>query len=146
MIKKNDDLNKIKELEKKISSKQIDESPIKDNNKENKNKFKYKKLQSEEIISSKNIINSACKNDSNNNFFKNIEINPKINKVKTYNIDQRKDRFGNMIIHGGKQKVTFIDKVSKSNFTDVVKIENFKQYNKMEEPSNNQGNNCCIIL
>ena len=51
-----------------------------------------------------------------------------------------------MIIHGGKQKVTFIDKVSKSNFTDVVKIENFKQYNKMEEPSNNQGNNCCIIL
>lgn len=146
MIKNNDDLNKIKELEKKISSKQIDESPIKDNNKENKNKFKYKKLQSEEIISSKNIINSACKNDSNNNFFKNIEINPKINKVKTYNIDQRKDRFGNMIIHGGKQKVTFIDKVSKSNFTDVVKIENFKQYNKMEEPSNNQGNNCCIIL
>ena len=113
MIKNNDDLNKIKELEKKISSKQIDESPIKDNNKENKNKFKYKKLQSEEIISSKNIINSACKNDSNNNFFKNIEINPKINKVKTYNIDQRKDRFGNMIIHGGKQKVTFIDKVSK---------------------------------
>ena len=146
MIKNNDDLNKIKELEKKISSKQIDESPIKDNNKENKNKFKYKKLQSEEIISTKNIINSACKNDSNNNFFKNIEINPKINKVKTYNIDQRKDRFGNMIIHGGKQKVTFIDKVSKSNFTDVVKIENFKQYNKMEEPSNNQGNNCCIIL
>ena len=64
---------------------------------------------------------------------------------KNFNI-QRKDRFGNMIIHGGNHKVTFIDKVTKKNFTEVVKIENFKQYNKMEESSNNKGNNCCLLL
>ena len=57
-----------------------------------------------------------------------------------------------MIIHGGKQKVTFIDRVSKKNLTEVVKIENFKEYNKMEEVNNkNQGdncsmNNCCSLL
>ena len=51
-----------------------------------------------------------------------------------------------MIIHGGKQKVTFIDRVSNNNFTEVVKVENFKKYNKMEQPSSNAGYNCCILF
>ena len=59
---------------------------------------------------------------------------------------KRSDRFGNLIIHGGKQKVTFIDRVTKNNFTEVVKVENFKEYNKMEEPSSNRGNGCCLLL
>ncbi len=74
-----------------------------------------------------------------------IQIESKISKVKTFN-NRRIDRFGNMIMHGGKQKVSFIDKVSKNNFTEVVKIENYKEYNKMEEPTNNHGNGCCLLL
>ena len=75
-----------------------------------------------------------------------IQIDQKISKVKTFNNNKRIDRYGNMIIHGGKQKVSFIDRVSKNNFTEVVKIENYKEYNKMEEPTNNHGNGCCLLL
>ena len=75
-----------------------------------------------------------------------LEINSKINKVKTFNKEKRIDRFGNMIIHGGKQKVSFIDKVSKTNFIEEVKVENFKKFNKMEEPSTNLGNGCCLLF
>ncbi len=132
----------IKESEKEISLKYKIESPKKENNIESNNKLKLKKLQSEEIPKNKNKINTTTKNDSDDNPLKNIDL---LNKVKTFNI-QRKDRFGNMIIHGGNHKVTFIDKVTKKNFTEVVKIENFKQYNKMEESSNNKGNNCCLLL
>ena len=74
--------------------------------------------------------------------------NSKINKAKTFETGKRKDRYGNMIIHGGKQKVTFIDRVSNNNFTEVVKVENYKEYNKMEEitGSGNRGNICCCFL
>ena len=74
-----------------------------------------------------------------------IQIDSTLTKVKTFN-KRRIDRFGNMIMHGGKQKVSFIDRVSKNNFTEVVNIENYKEYNKMEEPTNNHGNGCCILL
>jgi hypothetical protein len=77
---------------------------------------------------------------------KNVISNSKINKAKTFETGKRTDRFGNMIIHGGNHKVTFIDRVSKNNFTEVVKVENFKEYNKMEDISNNKGNGCCFIL
>ena len=78
---------------------------------------------------------------------KNIN-NSKISKSKTFETGKRKDRYGNMIIHGGKQKVTFIDRVSNYNFTEVVKVENYKEYNKMEEPteSGNRGFICCFLL
>ena len=94
---------------------------------------------------SNNIKNSkSCKNlDIKVNT---LEINSKINKVKTFNKEKRIDRFGNMIIHGGKQKVSFIDKVSKTNFIEEVKVENFKKFNKMEEPSTNLGNGCCLLF
>ena len=77
---------------------------------------------------------------------KNVISNSKINKAKTFETGKRTDRFGNMIIHGGNHKVTFIDRVSKNNFTEVVKVENYKEYNKMEDSSNNKGNGCCLIL
>ena len=75
-----------------------------------------------------------------------VKANPKLNTAKTFNKERRIDRYGNMIIHGGKQKVSFIDKVSKNNFTEVINVENFKQYNKIEDISNNKGNNCCSLL
>ena len=88
-------------------------------------------------ISNKNIENKKVKC---------LQIESKISKTKTFNKDRRTDRFGNIIIHGGKQKVTFIDRVTKNNFTEVVKVENYKEYNKMEEPTNNHGNGCCLLL
>ena len=57
---------------------------------------------------------------------------------------RRIDSFGNLISKKGKQKISFKEK---NNLVDVIKIESFKDYNKMEEISNqnNMQNNCCII-
>ena len=62
--------------------------------------------------------------------------------------NERFDRYNNPIIRGGKgkQKVTFIDKISKTNFIEVDKIESYKKYNKMEEVSDSKKNHCCILI
>ncbi len=74
-------------------------------------------------------IQSSQKSESNNN-----------SKYK------RIDSFGNLIKKKGKQKISFIDKITKKAFVDVIKIESYKAYNKMEELSHtNMQNNCCII-
>ena len=88
-------------------------------------------------------------NDSNKN--DKICLNTNINRNSKTNIDlyflpKRIDRFGIPIARGGKQKVTFIDRITKSNFTEVIKVESFKEYNKMEEVTSNRRNTCCIIL
>ena len=58
----------------------------------------------------------------------------------------RLDSFGNPILKHGKQKISFIDKISKNKFVDVVDIESYKTFNKMEEiSSSNMQNNCCLI-
>ena len=106
-----------------------------------KDNFKNKK--NEVLLNNINKRNSKSSDKIKANKFQN---NTKINKVKTFNKDNRIDRFGNIIVHGGKQKVTFIDKVSKNNFTEVVKIENYKEYNKMDDFSNNQRNGCCLLI
>ena len=82
----------------------------------------------------------------NNIITNNIQKNPIINPLKNLNKGKRFDRNGNMIIHGGKQKVSFIDKILKTNFVEIINIENYKQYNKMEEPSHNKSTNCCLLL
>ena len=59
---------------------------------------------------------------------------------------KRVDRFGNPIIKKGKQKVSFMDKMTSNNFAEIIKIESYKEYNKMEEVStSSQQNNCCVI-
>ena len=87
-------------------------------------------------------------NDNNRN--DKICLNTNINKNSKKNIDlyflpKRIDRFGTPISKGGKQKVTFIDRITKSNFIEVIKVDSFKEYNKMEEVSNNKRNSCCMI-
>ena len=77
-------------------------------------------------------------------------LNTNINKNTKTNIDlyflpKRVDRHGEPIIHGGKQKVTFIDRITNNNFAAVIKIKSFKEYNKMEEVSSHKTNNCCLI-
>ena len=148
MIKVNINENDIKKLEKEVISNLKEISTAKE---EKKNDFINIILQykSNEIVPNNMGINKISDKKLINNI---IQNNPKLNKIKTFNIQKRTDKFGNKIIPGGKQKVTFIDRISKNNLTEVVKIENFKEYNKMEEINNkNQGdncsiNNCCFLL
>ena len=147
-VKISDDL--MKKIEKGSITKQKEEP----NSKKQEN-IGFNNINENDIINKKStddIINENNQNNNNNknmNDKKNININSsKINKAKTFEAGKRKDRYGNMIIHGGKHKVTFIDRVSKNNFTEVVKVENYKEYNKMEEitESGNRGNLCCCFL
>ena len=124
----------------------------KTNQKENPPTSKQEKLSFNEVNQKNNTQKKDLAKNNNKNTDrdrdkeKNVISNSKINKAKTFETGKRTDRFGNMIIHGGNHKVTFIDRVSKNNFTEVVKVENFKEYNKMEDISNNKGNGCCFIL
>ena len=98
-----------------------------------------------------NIENNIIKEiDSNDNTDKLcINTNVKNNSNTNVNIHfahKRFDHFGTLITKGGKQKITFIDKITKNTLTDVVKIESYKEYNKMEETANEKRNNCCILI
>ena len=86
-------------------------------------------------------------NDKNKDkLYLKTNINKNTNKnIDLYFLPKRVDRFGEAITHGGKQKVTFIDRITKNNFVEVIKIESFKEYNKMEEVSSHKTNNCCLI-
>ena len=66
-------------------------------------------------------------------------------KTKSREFDKRYDIFDNLITHGGKQRVSFIDKISKNNLVEVIKVDNYKEYNKMEEVTPSNGNGCCLI-
>ena len=75
--------------------------------------------------------------------------------LKTFTISTNKnsssyrriDSAGNPILKKGKQRISFIDKISQNSLVQVIKIESYKAYNKMEEISNynNMQNNCCLI-
>ena len=58
---------------------------------------------------------------------------------------KRMDRNGNEICKNGKQKVTFIDKITKNKFADIINIESYKKYNKVEEVNFANHNGCCLI-
>ena len=142
MIEINLNENDMTTLEKQTTAK------IKENYSKNNEDIKNNNNNTLNLKDENNINKNLFKSNPNLNKVKekNINMNPIINKVKTFNKDNRTDRFGNIIIHGGKQKVSFIDKISKNQFTEVVKVENFKEYNKMENISSNQRNVCCILL
>ena len=79
-------------------------------------------------------------------------LNTNIKKGSKKNIDlyflpKRLDRFGVPILKGGKQQVTFIDNITKNHIAEIVYIESFKDFNKMEElKSSHQNNTCCVII
>ena len=153
MIKVNINENDIKEFEKEINSNLKEISTAKEDEKKDFINLNLQNKPNENFSKNIGIKNSKSNKVLDTNLINDIIPNkPILNKVKTFNIEKRTDKFGNMIIHGGKQKVTFIDRVSKKNLTEVVKIENFKEFNKMEEVNNkNQGdncsiNNCCLLL
>lgn len=134
--------NLLKELGKESKTNQKENPPT--SKQEN---ISYNEVNQKNNTQKKDLAKNNNKNtDRDRDKEKNVISNSKINKAKTFETGKRTDRFGNMIIHGGNHKVTFIDRVSKNNFTEVVKVENFKEYNKMEDISNNKGNGCCFIL
>ena len=61
---------------------------------------------------------------------------------------KRIDKFGNPITKNGKQRITFIDKISPAKFTNIIDIESFKDYNKIEviPTSKNAYNSCCYLF
>ena len=100
-----------------------------------------------ETLGQANIYESSNnQNIYNNNKFieKDISSNNKIvNKIN----NKRKDRNGNEICKNGKQRVTFADKIKYKRLVDIVNIQNFKQYNRIEEVSSIANyNRCCIII
>jgi hypothetical protein len=68
---------------------------------------------------------------------------------KIISTNQRIDKYGNPIKKGGRQRVTFIDKINSGNFTDVIPIESFKEFNKVDEfptTDKNAFNSCCSVF
>ena len=102
-------------------------------------------------INNNNMVKDITPKDEDSNKNK-LCLNTNIKKGSKKNIDlyflpKRLDMFGVPILKGGKQKVTFIDKITKTNFVEVIKIESFKEFNKMEEvKSSNHRNTCCEII
>ena len=103
-------------------------------------------------INSNNMVKDITPKEEDSNKNK-LCLNTNIKKggskknIDLYFLPKRLDRFGIPITKGGKQKVTFIDKITKSNFFEVIKIESFKEFNKMEEiKSSNHRNTCCEII
>ena len=91
-------------------------------------------------------------NESEDKALPNLDINytkkntnPLILNKMNKEFDIRLDKFGNVITHGGKQKISFIDKISKTNFVEVIKIANYKEYNKNDVQSHMGKNGCCLI-
>ena len=111
----------------------------------------YIKIPKTETAKIEDNIIKEISNSNDNSKNEKICLNTNINKNNKQNLDlyflpKRVDRFGSPITKGGKKhKVTFIDKITKKNFADVIKIESFKEENKMEEITDTKKNNCCLI-
>ncbi len=92
----------------------------------------------------------AVNKSDNDNNKENLNLKANISHSKKKNdmliLSKRVDRFNNPITKKGKQKVTFIDRITKNNFIEVIKVESFKEYNKMEEVTSSHKNNCCVIV
>ena len=94
-------------------------------------------------------VNTAQVTFINDLSLKKVETN-KFSFKNNLNADknhQRIDRFGNRIIKKGKHKVSFIDKIAKTKFEEVINVECYKSYNKMETVyGSSSKNGCCEIM
>jgi len=88
-----------------------------------------------------NNIDSSKKNFNFNNKFLQIKNN-------TINNNERYDKFGNLIKKNGNQKISFLDKIEKKRIYEIIEIESYKEYNKINDIkfNNNGKNNCCVIF
>ena len=115
---------------------------------------KEKKKEQPKIEEQKIKINSITNNNNSHNIYViNNYFEDKKNKINSVNNipiglwkdGKRYDRNGNEIKKGGKQKLCFIDKIGKGKLVDTIAIESFKQYNLIEEVSEDRKNSCCFI-
>ena len=149
MIENNLDENHIKSLEKNATIKSKDlpqngDGVIKYNSLNTKNYNLNKQKEDSSKNKNNKLTNNNENTSKNNDQSSNIIVNIKKSKTAKNSL-KRVDKFGNPIMHGGKQKVTFLDRVSKNNIIEVIKVDNYKEYNKMEEPSSSNSNGCCVI-
>ena len=99
-----------------------------------------------ETLGTVNIYEASNNKIFNNNKFIEKDISYNNKSIKKNNI-KRKDRNGNEICKNGKQRVTFADKIKYKRLVDIVNIQSFKQYNRIEEVSSIANyNRCCIII
>ncbi len=90
-------------------------------------------------------VNKGDTNDNKENLYLKANINLSKSKNDKNIKSKRVDKFNTPITKKGKQKVTFIDRITKNNFIEVIKVESFKEYNKMEEVTSSHKNNCCVL-
>jgi hypothetical protein len=88
-------------------------------------------------------------NNNNNKSNSKVNINNNIVLIQNNNNNnlekKRFDHFGNIIKTNGKQKISFIDKISNKRIKEVIDIESYKQYNLLDLPVKNR-NTCCLIF
>ena len=104
-----------------------------------KNFLTTKKTRPTQASDENSILENSKQDDQSANF-----------KITERNITkgQRTDKYGNPITKKGKQKISFLDKVSPSALTIIINIESFKDFNKMEEitTTGNSINSCCSLF
>ena len=142
----------------KFSSNQQSKSVNKKEKKEDK-KIEIKKEEvkkNEKKIEEPNInINSITNNNNShniyviNNYFEDSKKS-KRNSVENFPVGlwkdgKRYDRSGIEIKKGGKQKLSFMDKIGKGKLVDTIAIESFKEYNLIEEVSDDKKHSCCYV-
>ena len=117
---------------------------------EKKNEEENKKNEEKKEKAKININSITNNNNSHNiyvinNYFeeKKTKENLPIGKWKD---GKRYDRKGIEIKKGGKQKLTFIDKIGKGKLIETIQIESFKEYNLIEEVCDDRKNSCCNIF
>lgn len=109
-----------------------------------------------EVNGEKNEIKGNIISNSSNNIyleddkFQKAESTGLVPKSKSMTAPKRFDRYGNPIRNGGggQYHISFLDRVSKYNIVEVIKVDNYKEYNKMEDTSNKNGKGvgCCLVF
>ena len=149
--KKNNNLKDKKE-EKKDKNK---ENNINENIKETNKNIKEKKEEKKKTEDSNIKINNITNNNNShniyviNNYFEDSKKS-KRNSVENFPVGlwkdgKRYDRSGIEIKKGGKQKLSFMDKIGKGKLVDTIAIESFKEYNLIEEVSDDKKHSCCYV-
>ena len=121
------------------------------NNNNIKDKKEEKKKEEDSNININNITNN---NNSHNIYVINNYFEDKKNKINSLNNTKiglwkdgkRYDRNGIEIKKGGKQKLSYLDRIGKGRLVDTIAIESFKEYNLIEEVSDHRKNNCCFVF
>ncbi len=130
-------------------------SKSKEKKEEEKKNEDNKKLEEKEEskLEAKINVNSITNNNNSYNIYviNNYFEEKKNNFNKNFPIEKQKDRKrydrkGVEIKKGGKQKLTFIDKIGKRKLIETIPIESFKEYNLIEEVNEDRKKQLLLYL